>query len=100
MENYDRLAIVARLLHKLPRSCEVVLDDRLGTDPRRVGAATGKYRIARPIIVTLPDGPMKICQLVHHVEQCLTRLLVVEWRMEKVRPEPALRAEGIEDERL
>src|SRR5215813_13722138 len=87
MEHDDRMAIVARLLHELPRSCEVVLDDRLGTDPRCVGSAAGKYRRANPIIFRLSDSPSKICFLVHHVEKCLARLLVVERRMEEVRPE-------------
>ena len=42
---------------------------------------------------------MKIRYLVHHVEQCLARFLVVEGRVKVVRPEPALRPEGIEEER-
>ena len=100
MEHHDRPAVVARLLHELPRSCEVVLHDRLGTDRRRVRAAAGKYRIASSVILRLADRPSEICHLVHHVEQRLARLLVVERRVEEVRPEPALHPEGIEEERL
>jgi hypothetical protein len=43
VEHHDRPAIVARLLHELPRSCEVVLHHRLGTDRRGVRATACKY---------------------------------------------------------
>src|SRR5262249_37830889 len=100
VEHHDRLAIVARLLHKLPRPCEVVLYDWLGTDIRRVRAAAGKYRRAGPVIARLSDRPSKICLLVHHVDQRLARLPVVEWRMQADRSEPAVRPEGIDEESL
>jgi hypothetical protein len=48
----------------------------------------------------LPDGPVKIRHLVHHVEQRLARLFVVEWRVGPVRLEPSLRPEGIDAKRL
>src|SRR5262249_31744806 len=43
LNHHDRPAIVTRLLHELPRSCEVMLHNRLGANPRRIRAATGKY---------------------------------------------------------
>src|SRR5262245_17952061 len=97
MKHHDRLAIVARILHELPRSCEVVLHDWFGTYTRGIRAAAGKYRIASSVILRLSDGPSQICDLVHHVEQCLARLLVVERRMEAVRLKPALRPEGVDE---
>jgi len=77
-----------------------MLHDRLGAHPRRIRAAAGKYRIARPVILRLSDGQSEICLLVHHVEQRLTRLLIVERGMEEVRPEPSLCPEGISEKRL
>ena len=56
--------------------------------------------MAGPVILRLSDGPSEICHLVHHVEQRLARLLVVERRVQPVRPEPALRPERIDEERL
>ena len=48
----------------------------------------------------LPNGPMQVRHLVRHVEQRLTRLLVVERRVQPVRPEPALLSERIDEKRL
>ena len=52
--------------------------------------------MAGPVVLRLSDGQMQIRDLVHHVEQGLARLLVVERRMDVVRSKPALRPEGIE----
>ena len=98
MQDYDRLPIVAGFLDELACFLQVMLNHRGSPNPRLVGAATGKYRIAGPIIVRLPDGPSEICHLVHHVEQCLAYLLVVERRMKEVRPEPALHPKRINGE--
>src|SRR4051794_40400254 len=95
MEQDDWPAIIAGVLHELPSSFEVVLDHRLGTTSRHIRTATGKYRVASPVILRLSEGPMKIRHLVHHVDQCRPSLLVVERRMEAVRPEPALCTTGI-----
>jgi hypothetical protein len=38
----------------------------------------------------LANGQIEVCLLVHAMKQSLARLLVVEWRVEKVWPEPAL----------
>src|SRR5262249_22945810 len=100
LKHHDRPSVIARLRYELPRLCEVVLHHRRGTNPRHVRAAAGKYRIAGPIILRLANGPGKIGFLVHHMEQCLARLLVVERRMEEIWPEPALCPQRIEDERL
>ena len=43
---------------------------------------------------------MQVRHLVHHVEQRLTRLFVVERRVQPVRPEPALLSERIDEKRL
>jgi hypothetical protein len=43
---------------------------------------------------------MQVRHLVHHVEQRLTRLLVVERRVQPIRPEPALLSERIDEKRL
>ena len=98
--DHDRSAVVTGFLHELPGSGQVVLHHGLRTHPGRVRAAAGKYRVARPVILRLSDSQGEICYLIHHVQQCLTRLPVVERRVEVVRPEPALRAEGIDEERL
>src|SRR5262249_9174693 len=100
VEHHDRIAIVARLFHELPRSREVVPHNRLGTGTCGVRTAATKYRIASPVILRRSNGPSKICDLVHHVEQRLARLFVVEWRMEEVRSEPTLRPEGVDQLRL
>src|SRR5262245_23761906 len=72
--------------------------NRFGADRRGVGATAGEYRRARPVILRLSKNPMKICHLIHHVEQRLTRLFVVEWGVKEVRSKPALYSERIEKE--
>src|SRR6516225_86510 len=54
-------------------------------------------RMAGPIILRLPDGPMQVCHLVHDVEQRSTRLLVIERRVQPVRPGPALLSKRINE---
>src|SRR5829696_4593648 len=95
MEKHDWAAIIAQIFDELSSSFEVVLHQRLGTASRRVRTSAGKYRVAGPVVLGLSEGPMKIRHLIHHVEQRLPRLFVVERRMEEVRPEPALCTTGI-----
>src|SRR5215207_1589504 len=84
----------------VPSSFEVVLHHRLGTASRRIRTSAGKYRVARPVIFRLSEGPMKIRHLVHHVDQRLPRLIIVARRMKAVRPEPTLCTTGISYECL
>ena len=46
--------------------------------------------MASAIVLWLPDGPMEIGHLIHHMQQCLSSLFVFEWRVEAVRSEPTL----------
>src|SRR5215467_12931109 len=100
VEHNDGPAVVARLLHELSRSRQVVFDDRFRSCLRCVGTAAREDGMTRSVIFRGANGQGKICHLVHHVEESLARLPVAEWRLEMVRPQPALRAEGIEEERL
>src|SRR3954454_6932129 len=100
LEYHDRCPIVARLLQKLARLEQVVFDDRVSAYIRRIRAATRVHRVAGPGVVRLSDRPMKICHLVHRMEEGLARLLVVEGRVKEIRPEPALLPKRIHDKRL
>jgi hypothetical protein len=78
--HYDRPAVIAGLLHELPRPVQVVIHHRLGSNLRHVGSAAGEDRITGPVIPRLSDAQVKIGHLVHHVEQRLTRLPIIERR--------------------
>src|SRR2546426_4822826 len=88
IEDDERPAIVAALLQELPRTLEV--------RPRRTGlalvglVAAHEVRRARPVELGLTDGSLQPQLLVHEVEQGLARLLVVERRVQVIRPQPAL----------
>src|SRR5262249_4577547 len=92
-----RPTVVARITHELPRLVEVVLHDWLGPSVRGIGAATGIDGVAGSVVLGLADGQVKIGHLVHHVEQRLARLLVVERRMQVIRAQPALDSQGLDD---
>src|SRR5215208_6480237 len=46
--------------------------------------------MAGAIVLWLPNDPMEIGYLIHHMKQCLSSLFVVEWRVEAIRSKPTL----------
>ena len=94
-----RPTVVARLLHQLAGLLQILLGQPLGAGLGRVGAVAGEDRIAGAVVLRLADPRLQIQVLVHHGDQRLPGLLVVERRMQVVRAQPALGAEGIGQER-
>src|SRR5262249_60077815 len=84
VQDHDRPTIVARLLHELPRAVEVWFRERIRAGVRGVGATARVDGMTGPVILWLADRPVKIRDLIHHVEQRLARLLVIEWRGQEV----------------
>ena len=99
MHDGHRPTVVARLLHQLAGLLQILLGQPLGAGLGRVGAVAGEDRIAGAVVLRLADPGLQIQVLVHHGDQRLPGLLVVERRMQVVRAQPALGAEGIGQER-
>src|SRR4029450_3895560 len=87
--------VVARLLDELPRTLEVLLDEPLGASLAGVRPGTRQDTGSAAVVLRHADGSLQVHLLVHHGDQRLPGLFVVERRVAVVGPPRALRTESI-----